>query len=190
MTSSDGPDDPAADRPRPAGPPPTVRRSAARLAAVQALYQLSFNAGPVDQVIREFRTHRLGRTLDGDDYVEADPALFAAIVGGVSARKPDIARMLSAARDGDRSIDRIEPLLRVLMEAGIWELAANGDAPARVVLSDYVDLAHAFFSGPEPGMVNAVLDRLARRLRAGEMGEAADGAADPADADGAAPRSA
>ncbi len=168
-TDPDGADPDGTTAPRRGGPPPTARRSAARLAAVQALYQLSLNAGPVNQVIGEFRAHRLGRTLDGDDYVEADPDLFAQVVAGVSARKAEIARLFADARDGDRPIDRIEPLLRVLMEAGIWELAAHPAAPARVVLGDYVDLAHAFFDGPEPGMVNAVLDRVARRVRADEM---------------------
>jgi N utilization substance protein B len=165
--------------------PSAAARSTARLAAVQALYQLSLNAGSADQVIGEFRAFRLGRPLDGDRYEDADPELFAAIVRGATAGQPAIGALLADLRPGDRPLDRLEPLLRVVLEAGAWELAECPGMRARAVIGDYVGIAHAFFAGPEPGIVNAVLDRLARRLRPGELppapGAAGEGEAAPDD---------
>ncbi len=151
----------------PATPSPsaTARLSAARLAAVQALYQISMTGGDVPTVLREFKALRPGSEHDEPAMVEPDTDLFQAIVRGCVSRKADVERVVAGASAGERSLDRAERLLRVIVEAATWELLENGDVPARVLLSDYVDVAHAFFDGREPAIVNAVLDRIAHVLR-------------------------
>jgi transcription antitermination protein NusB len=153
------------------------RRSAARLAAVQALYQIELTGTPVEAVIGEFVKHRLGREIDGDNYGEADNALFADIVRGAWARRADVDGMLAAAVTPDWPLERLEVILRAILRAGAWELLERADVPARVAISEYLDIAHAFFSGKEPGLVNGVLDRLAHQLRAAELLDGRDGGA-------------
>ncbi len=162
--------------PEPAEPPkikPTgsakARRSAARLAAVQALYQMDLAGTPSETVIGEFVRHRFGQDIDGDAYVTAEPQLFADIVRGVTARRDEIDGILSQALQGQWSFDRIELILRAILRAGTWELLANTAVAPHIVINDSIDVAHAFFAGREPGMVNGVLDKLARSLRPGEM---------------------
>jgi len=146
------------------------RRSMARLAAVQALYQLELNPGRgAEGVIREFVAHRLGREIDGEVYGEADVALFADIVRGVTAERERLDETLSAALSEEWPLSRLETLLRALLEAGAWELAHRPDIPPRVTLSEYVAIAYAFFTGKEPALANGVLHRLARTLRAAEL---------------------
>ena len=146
------------------------RRSAARLAAVQALYQLELNPGlGAEAVIREFVRDRLGREIDGDLYGEADEALFAEIVRGVFADRERLDETLSAALSDEWPLARLETLLRLILEAGAFELAHRPDIPPRVTTSEYVAIAHAFFSGKEPGLANGVLDRLARTLRGADL---------------------
>ncbi|HMK66977.1 MAG TPA: transcription antitermination factor NusB [Stellaceae bacterium] len=154
------------------------KRSLARLAAVQALYQIELGGEAPDAVIAEFTAHRLGREIDGDRYAEADRAFFADIVKGCTERRADIDGILSAALPADWPLARLESVLRAILRAGAFELLARGDVPARVVINEYVEVAHAFFSGKEPGMANGVLDRLARSLRAEELaGSSRDGGA-------------
>lgn len=162
-------DAPTDQRDEPRAPPPGRRRTAARLAAVQALYQIELSGGTVDAVIAEFVKHRLGRDSGDDSFGEADPALFADIVRGAMARRTDLDGMIAAALAADWPLDRLEVTLRSVLRAGAYELFARRDVPARVVISEYLDIAHAFFSGKEPGLVNGVLDRLARTLRPGEV---------------------
>ena len=146
------------------------RRSIARLAAVQALYQFDLNPGRgADAVIGEFVHHRLGREIDGDVYGEADQELFADIVRGVAAERERLDETLSAALSEEWPLSRLETLLRVILEAGAYELAHRPDIPSRVTLNEYVTIAHAFFAGKEPGLANGVLNHLARTLRAGEF---------------------
>ena len=146
------------------------RRSIARLAAVQALYQLELNPGRgADAVIGEFLHHRLGREIDGEVYGEADEALFADIVRGVAADRERLDETVSAALSDEWPLSRIEILLRVILEAGVYELVHRPDIPPRVTMSEYVAIAYAFFDGREPGLANGVLDRLARTLRAAEL---------------------
>lgn len=166
-----------------ATPPPTPRhgtglrrRSVARLAAVQALYQIDLGGASPEAVIAEFARHRLGREVDGDHYGEADPALFADIVKGVIARQPDLDRSISSVLTPDWPLDRLETVLRAVLRAGAYELLARGDVPARVVISEYLDIAHAFFAGKEPGLVNGVLDRIAHVLRPGDLDGSGGGA--------------
>jgi N utilization substance protein B len=151
------------------------RRSVARLLAVQALYQIELTkieaSGEVgvDAVIAEFVKHRLGQEIEGENYGEADRALFADIVRGVSARQGELDGMISAALSEEWPLHRLETILRAILRAGAYELLGRSDVPPRVVISEYLDVAHAFFAGKEPGMVNGVLDRLARVLRPGDF---------------------
>src|ERR1700758_3065569 len=146
------------------------RRSVARLAAVQALYQLELNR-EVDPevVVREFGRHRLGHDIDGDRYGEADPALFSDIVRGVAA---DLDRLDATGSDvltEEWPLGRFAAVLRAILRAGAYELVHRRDVPPRVSINEYTTIAHAFFSGKEPGLANGVLDKLGRTLRPSDM---------------------
>jgi len=154
------------------------KRSAARLAAVQGLYEIELNGVTVDRVLADFIDHRIGATMSQGEYepeVEADLAdpdkvLFAAILRGVIARLDDFDVMIGHALTSDWSVERLEAVLRAILRAGAFELATRTDIPPRVAISEYVDVAKAFFSGPEPGLVNAVLDRIAKVVRSDDFG--------------------
>ena len=151
---------------KPTKAPPAGKRGAARLAAVQALYQLDMNGGKMEQVIREFVDHRLGRELDGDQYGGADETLFRAIAGGASAKREELDNLIAAVLPDAWPLERLESILRQILRCGVYELAELPEIPTPVVISEYVGIADAFFGeGKQPGMVNAVLDRLARELR-------------------------
>lgn len=156
----------------------TRRRSVARLAAVQALYQIDLSEADPDGVVAEFVKHRLGREIDGENYGEADAVLFADIVAGTILRQADLDQAISAVLTPDWPLARLETVLRAILRAGAYELQARADVPARVVISEYLDIAHAFFAGKEPGLVNGVLDRLAHGLRPGELRDGERGGAD------------
>ena len=146
------------------------RRSIARLGAVQALYQLALNPGlGADVVVGEFRLHRLGREIDGETYGEADEALFTDIVRGVARHRERLDETIAASLSEEWPLRRLETILRLILEAGAYELAHRPDIPPRVTLSEYVAIAYAFFDGKEPGLANGVLNRLARALRADEI---------------------
>jgi len=146
------------------------RRSVARLGAVQALYQLALNPGlGVDSVVGEFIHHRLGREIDGEVYGEADEALFGDLVRGVMRHRERLDQTISAALSDEWPLLRLETILRLVIEAGAYELAHRPDIPPRVTLSEYVAIAHAFFDGKEPALANGVLNRLARALRAADL---------------------
>ena len=149
----------------------TRRRSLARLAAVQALYQIDLSGAKPEAVIAEFVTHRLGREIDGERYGKADPELFAELVRGTVERQEDLDRAIAAALTPDWPLERLETVLRAILRAGACELV-RGTVPGRVVISEYIDIAHAFFSGKEPGLVNGVLDKIAHALRPGDLDEA------------------
>ena len=146
------------------------RRSVARLAAVQALYQLEANpeADP-RAVVREFSRHRFGDEIGGDRLEEADPALFAAIVHGVSDDQERLDAEISAALTEDWPMQRLDAVLRAILRAGAYELVHRGDVPPRITLKEYTVIAHAFFTGKEPGLANGVLNRLAHTLRAADL---------------------
>jgi len=152
-----------------------ARRKAARLAAVQALYQIELSGTAVETAIGEFVKHRIGEEIDGAQFVAADPQLFADIVRGVSHRKGEVDGLLSAALDPKFPLERLELLLRAILRAGAYEVFAHTDTHPRILISEYVDVAHAFFAGREPGMVNGVLDRVARTLRPDELAQPAPG---------------
>ncbi|MCA8907013.1 MAG: transcription antitermination factor NusB [Rhodospirillaceae bacterium] len=140
-------------------------RSTARLAAVQALYQHAIAGTPVERIISEGIHHSFAGALDDQELVPPDRALFARIVRGVHARRDDLDGLVDGALEGSWSRDRLETLLVAILRAGCWELLDAADPPTRIVIKDYIDLTHAFFAGREPGMVNAVLDKIARRVR-------------------------
>jgi transcription antitermination protein NusB len=151
------------------------KRTVARLAAVQALYQIDLSGAKAEVVIAEFIKHRLGREVDGQNYGEADAGLFADIVRGTTARQEELDRALAGALTPDWPLMRLETVLRAILRAGAYELTARPDVPARVAISEYLDVAHAFYAGKEPGLVNGVLDRLAHSLRPGDLDEGGDG---------------
>ena len=141
------------------------RRSAARLAAVQALYQIELSGAAPDVVLDEFLDHRLKEEVDGVRLDGADRRMLRDLVAGIAKEANTLDDMLSAVLEADWPVERLETLLRLVLRAGAYELSERHDVPPRVVIAEYVDLADAFFGGKEPGMVNGVLDRLARSLR-------------------------
>ncbi|TVR81616.1 MAG: transcription antitermination factor NusB [Rhodospirillales bacterium] len=150
------------------------RRSAARLVAVQALYEIDVAGGPADPVLLEFLTERWRNTSEGAELTEPDTAFFATVVEGVCANLPRLDAWVQDALT-DLTLDRLEVLLRVILRAGAFELAFRPDVPAKVVVNEYVDVAHAFFSGKETALVNAVLDKIARTIRPDGAGGAIRG---------------
>jgi transcription antitermination protein NusB len=141
----------------------------ARLAAVQALYQMTLIPRPAEQVIREFRSHPqalLQETGEDGASPEVDHALFGAIVTGVTAGTEELDGMIAGAFDSKSSAERLEILLRAILRAGVYELYHQGAIPTGVIINDYVDVTHAFFGDKEPGLVNGILDKLAKGLRA------------------------
>jgi len=141
------------------------KRTASRLAAVQALYQIDLTGASPATAIIEFTRHNLGGNAPDESFGEADDQLFAELVEGTSARREDIDRGLASALSADWPLERLEVILRAILRAAVYELLARPDVPARVIISEYLDIAHAFFAGKEPGLVNGVLDRLARSIR-------------------------
>ena len=145
------------------------RRGAARLAAVQALYQMDMAGTGLADILAQFESHWLGREVEGEQYLPAEAAFFRDIVSGVVAGQRELDPRIDAALAATWPLKRIEAILRSVLRAGAWELETRTDIPARVIVSEYVDVAHAFVDKTETGMVNAVLDQLARKLRGGEF---------------------
>ena len=145
------------------------RRGAARLAAVQALYQMDLAATPLSEILGEFEAHWLGREVEGEKYLPAEAAHFRDVVKGVVAEQRRLDPLIDAVLTKGWPLVRIETVLRAILRAGAYELDRKPDVPARVVVSEYADIAHAFVERDETGMINAVLDQLARQLRAGEF---------------------
>jgi len=146
------------------------RRGAARLAAVQALYQMDMTGAGLNEILAQFESHWLGREVEGEQYLPAEAAFFRDIVSGVVDAQRDLDPRIDAALEATWPLKRIEAILRSVLRAGAYELERRTDIPARVIVSEYVDVAHAFVDRTETGMVNAVLDRLARSARAEEFG--------------------
>jgi N utilization substance protein B len=145
------------------------KRGAARLAAVQALYQMDLAGTGLNEILTEFEGHWLGGEVEGAQYRPAEAAYFRDIVGGVVREQTRLDPQIDAALARGWPLRRIETVLRAVLRAGAYELACRSDVPARVVMSEYVDVAAAFVDEEETGMVNAVLDQLAHQLRAAEF---------------------
>jgi N utilization substance protein B len=145
------------------------RRSAARLAAVQALFQIDFAAVTSDDVIAEFAVYRLKGDLDGEAIVAAERNWFETLVAGVDAERSALDEKIAPLLGENWSLDRLGGVQRAVLRAAAYELMSHPKVPARVVISEYVDLAGAFSGGEEVSFVNAVLDRLARELRGNEF---------------------
>ena len=146
-----------------------AERSAARLAAVQALYQMDVSGKGVIDALAEFEAFWLGREVEGIASEPSDVAFFRAILSGVVENQRSIDQAVDAALAAGWPLTRIEAVLRAILRAGAYELMLRKDVPARVVISEYVDVTHGFYGDDEPGLVNAVLDRLAREARPGEL---------------------
>jgi N utilization substance protein B len=138
---------------------------------VQALYQIDAAGGAVEQVLTEFVRHRIDSPEGEEAYAGADRALFADVVRGVAGRREALDEMVGGALAEGWTLPRLDRVLRAILLAGAYEILARADIPPRVVISEYVDLAHDFFDGREPAMVNGVLDRLAHVVRRDELGD-------------------
>lgn len=148
---------------------PANARGAARLAAVQALYQMDVGGVSRDEVVGEFEEWRLGQELDGIRYRDADAAFFRELVTGVVEHQRELDPKIHLALVEGWPLARLDVTLRSILRAATWELTSFRDVPARVAISEYVDVAKAFFDAEECRIVNGVLDTLARQLRPGEF---------------------
>jgi len=140
-------------------------RHAARLGAVQALYQMEMNGSGAAEVAQEFADHRFAELP-----VEPDAGFFHAIVNGVPPHQVEIDRAIAGSLSEKWKLERVDSILRAILRCGVYELVAQREVPARAVIDEYVAVAGAFFGGDEPGFVNAALDTIARRKRAAEFG--------------------
>jgi N utilization substance protein B len=145
------------------------RRGAARLAAVQALYQMDIAGAGLNDIFAEFESHWLGSEVEGEKYLPAEAAFFRDVVSGVVRDQTKLDPLVDDALAKGWPLKRIDAIIRAVMRAGAYELEHRKDVPARVVVTEYVDVANAFVDREETGMVNAVLDQLARRFRADEF---------------------
>jgi len=162
-----GPRDPSR---RPAGP-----RRAARLAAVQALYQIEMMAADPERVILEFLTERQGVTLEGDEVLEIDRDFFSDLARGASRRRRELDRVLSRGLAADWRLERLEAVLLAILRVAAYELSIRRDVPVKVAINEYVEVTHAFFAPEQCKFVNAILDRIAHEVRAAEFAEKSDG---------------
>jgi transcription antitermination protein NusB len=152
-----------------------AERSAARLAAVQALYQMDVSGKGVIDALAEFEAFWMGREVEGIAFQPSDPDFFRSILSGVVENQRPIDQRIDAALAAGWPLTRIEAVLRAILRAGAFELMFRKDVPVRVVISEYVDVAHGFYGEDEPGLVNAVLDTVAREVRPGELDRKAAG---------------
>ena len=140
-------------------------RSAARLAAVQALYQFEMEGTPQAKLLNEFHQHRLGATIEDVEYADAEVAFFDDLVRGALARRDEIDALLEKRLSKGWSLARLDRLLRQLLRVGAYELLARPDVPTATVIDEYLDVADAFYDKRETGFVNGVLDAIARDVR-------------------------
>ena len=144
----------------------SISRSAARLAAVQALYQQEMEGTPVARLIHEFHNHRLGATIEGDTYAEAEQSFFDDLVSGTDARREEIDGLIADRLAEGWSLERLDKPMKAILRVGAYELVARPDVPVATVISEYVDVADAFYDKREKGFVNGLLDAIAKTARA------------------------
>jgi N utilization substance protein B len=140
-------------------------RSAARLAAVQALYQQEMEGTPLARLLHEFHEHRLGATIEDQTYHDAEREFFDDIVTGADARRAEIDGLIADRLAEGWSLARLDRPMRAILRAGAYELVARPDVPVGSVISEYVDVAHAFYDKRESGFVNGLLDAIAKEAR-------------------------
>ena len=140
-------------------------RSAARLATVQALYQHEMEGTPLPRLLHEFHEHRLGATIEDEQYHEAERDFFDDLVTGADARRSDIDGLISGRLAEGWTLERLDRPMRAILRAGAYELIARPDVPVASVISEYVDVAHAFYDKRESGFVNGLLDAIAKEAR-------------------------
>jgi N utilization substance protein B len=151
-------------------PSPTAKtrskaRSAARLNAVQALYQQEMEGTATIALLHEFHHHRLGATIEGVEYADADVTFFDDLVKGVDARRDEVDRLIAAKLSSDWSFDRLDKPMRQILRAGTYELLARADVPVGAVINEYLDVTDAFYGRREKGFVNGLLDAIAKEVR-------------------------
>lgn len=172
---------PKSDTPRPVRrAKPANKRAVARLAAVQAIYQMDISGAGASDIIAEFELYRIRDGVDGETLRAADMNWFRAIVSGVVAEQRRVDRAVDEALKDGWPLRRIDVTLRAVLRAGAFELMTKTDVPVRVTISEYVEVAKAFFGGDEPKLVNGVLDRIARKVRPTDFGLTRPGGADRA----------
>jgi N utilization substance protein B len=140
-------------------------RSAARLAAVLALFPPDMEATPVATLLHEFHHHRLGATIDGGEYAEAEVDFFDDLVKGADARRAELDALIAGRLAEGWSLARLDKPMKAILRAGAYELAARADVPTPTVISEYVDVAKAFYDARESGFVNGLLDGIAKEVR-------------------------
>ena len=140
-------------------------RSAARLAAVQALYQLEMESTPLRVLLHEFHNHRLGATIEDVEYAEAEIDFFDDLVAGVDARRDEIDALIADKLAQGWSLERLDKPMRQILRAGAYELMARPDVPVGAVISEYLDVTDAFYDRREKGFVNGLLDAIAKDVR-------------------------
>ncbi len=144
-------------------------RANARLAAVQALYQMDVAGKGVHEILAEFETHWIGQEVEGEQYKPAELEYFRDVLNGVLADQRALDLEIDKTLQDGWPLRRVESVMRAVLRAGAYELKKRADVPVRVVISEYVDVAAAFLARDETGMINAVLDALARTLRPQEF---------------------
>jgi N utilization substance protein B len=147
-------------------------RAAARLNATQALYQMEVAAKGINEILAEFETHWIGREIEGDQYKPAELEFFRDVLNGVLNDQVAIDQLIDATLARGWPLARVEAVMRAVLRAATYELKKRKDIPGRVVITEYVDVAAAFLGREETGMINAVLDKVARELRAEEFSNA------------------
>ena len=143
----------------------SISRSAARLAAVQALYQQEMEGTPVARLITEFHHHRLGATIEGETYADAEISFFDDLVTGTLTRRDEIDALVGERLAQGWSLDRLDKPMKAILRVGAYELIARPDVPVASVISEYVDVADAFYDKREKGFVNGLLDAIAKVAR-------------------------
>src|SRR5690242_18628898 len=151
------------------GPRKANRRGAARLAAVQALYQMDVAGTGLNDILAEFESHWIGQEVEGEQYLPAQKTFFRTLVTGVLNEQRRIDPIIDDALSKSWPLKRIETMLRAILRAGAYELICVSDVPARVVVAEYADIGSAFLDKEETGMINAILDDLGRQFRASEF---------------------
>ena len=140
-------------------------RSAARLAAVQALYQMQMEKTPLARLLHEFHMHRLGHEVEGEEYADAEVDFFDDLVAGVDARRAEIDEALIAKLASGWTLARLDKTMLQVLRCGTYELVARPDVPVGSAISEYVDVAKAFFDDREAKFVNGILDAVAKEVR-------------------------